>query len=208
MDQLTSLIDHKLVVDALPEHTSSNREYLYASNGVFVRAVRPGLVAIVPVHWYDRAIPGLGAIAPIVQLTPRLPEFLLLQAWQRCYAACTESKELLCHFVYENSSWQLVVPDQVQGKTTCHPPDQPDSSYYSATIDLHSHQRYLAYFSDTDNADEVGFRLYIVLGQLHLPTPQIFTRVGIFGHYWIIPTAWVAEGADHFIDVAFENAPC
>ena len=40
-----------------------------------------------------------------------------------------------------------------------------------------------AYFSDTDNRDETGFRIYGVMGEI-FSNPQIRMRVGIYGHFY------------------------
>ena len=40
-----------------------------------------------------------------------------------------------------------------------------------AVIDLHSHGRMSAFFSSTDDADEQGFRLYVVIGNVDTDRP-------------------------------------
>jgi hypothetical protein len=48
------------------------------------------------------------------------------------------------------------------------------------------------FFSQTDNRDEQGFRLYAVIGRVKTK-PQLCVRVGVYGDYWSIPAATVFE---------------
>mgnify|MGYP000858271742 CR=1 FL=1 len=49
-----------------------------------------------------------------------------------------------------------------------------------------------AKFSGTDDADEVGFRLYAVIGRLP-DKSEIRLRVGVYGQFWEVPASWVME---------------
>jgi len=53
----------------------------------------------------------------------------------------------------------------------------------STVMDIHSHGSMGAYFSDTDDRDEQGLRLSMVVGRLNTPTPEISIRVGIYGYF-------------------------
>ena len=58
-------------------------------------------------------------------------------------------------------------------------------------IEVHSHHNMAAFFSGTDDREErAGFRIYSVIGNL-ARKPTILTRVGIYGHFWQIPSSWV-----------------
>jgi hypothetical protein len=47
-------------------------------------------------------------------------------------------------------------------------------------------------FSETDDKDESGFRLYGVIGNLH-QAPKIRLRVGCYGYFWEIPASWALK---------------
>ncbi|NJR76659.1 MAG: hypothetical protein HC773_30130 [Scytonema sp. CRU_2_7] len=47
---LEGIIGYKIVTSSsLPTHTSSGLEYLYAGNGIFARAIRPGIEVLMPI---------------------------------------------------------------------------------------------------------------------------------------------------------------
>ena len=60
-----------------------------------------------------------------------------------------------------------------------------------ALIEGHSHHEMRAYFSPTDDHDELihgGFKVYFVIGRIH-EKPQILTRVCVHGYSWEVPAA-------------------
>lgn len=59
-------------------------------------------------------------------------------------------------------------------------------------IEVHSHHTMAPFFSATDDRDEIGFKIYAVIGRLDT-RPAILCRVGIYGHYQEIPASWVFE---------------
>lgn len=50
-------------------------------------------------------------------------------------------------------------------------------------MDIHSHHIMSPVFSAVDNRDELGTRLYAVVGNINLPIPKINVRAGVGGHY-------------------------
>lgn len=171
-------------------------EYVYGSNGTFVRAKRQGLEAIAPVSYYKAK--GLQAISASVQMSyPPVPVFLVEQMFAASRLACdTDNRpvEIVFHLYFENGNWHLAIPDQEQTATSCKPLDNSvnNSTYGKAIIEIHSHHGMRAYFSDTDNRDETGFRLYGVLGEI-FSNPQIRMRVGIYGHFYETSTTGILE---------------
>lgn len=174
---------------------NSMYEYVYASNGTFVRAKRQGLIAIAPVSYYKTK--GLRAVSASIQMTyPPVPNTLVERMLEASCIACNaEGKpvEIVFHLYFENGNWQLAIPDQEQTATSCKPLDNSqNSSYGKALIEVHSHHGMKAFFSETDNRDEIGFRIYGVLGEI-FSNPQIRTRVGIYGHFHEIPATGILE---------------
>ncbi|MFN6478224.1 hypothetical protein [Nostoc sp. DedQUE07] len=54
---LESIIGYKLVTtSSLPTHTSSGLEYLYAGNGIFARAIHPGIEVLMPIYLCSQTI--------------------------------------------------------------------------------------------------------------------------------------------------------
>jgi hypothetical protein len=193
------LIQHIIATNlSLPEIApTSMYEYVYGSNGTFVRAKRQGLEAIAPVSYYKAK--GLRAISASVQMTyPAVPLFLVEQMLEASRIACDANNhpvEIVFHLYFENGNWQLAIPDQEQTATSCKPLDNSaNSSYSRAIID----------FSDTDNRDETGFRIYGVMGEI-FSNPQIRMRVGIYGHFYETATTGILELPAQLTDCLVED---
>ena len=174
-------VSHKVIKEpTLPEHTSHLYEYLFAANGVFIRANHPNLEVLIPVIVYEQHIRGLAAVTPYVKLVPgKISVDILLKMLQASRDA--SSNEILFHLNY-NNQWQLETPLQTQTPSSCKPlNDDRNSTFANALIDTHSHASMPAFFSPTDDEDETGFRMYTVLGRVNTDTPEICTRVGLTG---------------------------
>lgn len=164
-------------------------EYILAGNGVFVRARRPGLEALIPVAAAD--IRGLVSLKPFVKLTNgSIGSDIVgsILAWMREAAP----QELLAWVGCEGTGYSACSPEQVTSESRCKPVNPFDLQGQNAILDIHSHGNHRPFFSTTDNADEKnGFRLYAVVGGF--PTPFVSMRVGIYGHFWNFPAADVME---------------
>ena len=203
------LIQHIIAINqSLPEiATTSMYEYVYGSNGTFVRAKRQGLTAIAPVSYYKAK--GLKAISASVQMPyPVVPVTLVEQTLEASRIACDTNNrpvEIVFHLYFENGNWQLAIPEQEQTASSCKPLDNSaNSTYGKAIIEIHSHHGMRAYFSETDNRDETGFRIYGVLGEI-FSNPQIRMRVGIYGHFYETATTGILELPAQLTDCLAED---
>ncbi|MDX2241539.1 MAG: Mov34/MPN/PAD-1 family protein [Leptolyngbyaceae cyanobacterium bins.302] len=202
----TELIGYRFVQALpLPTYTSSRLEYLVGSNGIFARAVRPGLEVLLPVA-HTQSLKGLATLTPFVTVTPKVPEALLIEMWRRSCQACADPAhplEILFHLLWVEREWQLIVPEQEQSAAHCCPlHTDSTSSATQAVIEVHSHHQMPAYFSSTDDADEChGFRIYGVFGKVRSVRPEMQFRVGLFGHFWQIPATSIFElSGDSFVE--------
>lgn len=50
-------------------------------------------------------------------------------------------------------------------------------------MDIHSHGAMRAFFSGTDNRDEQGIRLFMVLGKMDTDEPEYLMRLGVYGYF-------------------------
>jgi PRTRC genetic system protein A len=200
-------VEYKIVKlgDNLPFHSSSMFEYLIGSNGIFVRAVRLGLEVIIPVEIFTASIRGLELIEPLVRLTPgRIPQQILIQMWKEsCIAALAEPPlEITFHLHQVQGQWRLVIPEQTQSSAKCRAIEYGlDSSYINATVEVHSHNRMAAFFSGADDADEGGFRIFVVLGRVTESSAEIICRVGVYRQFWHVPADWIFELPSFIVDV-------
>lgn len=183
------LVQH-LVVNtdgSLPEIPNCLYAYIMAGNGVFVYARRPSLEVLIPVSTCK--IVGLPELTPQVNIAQRVSAFLLsdvIYVSQQVFPS-----EALFWFNWVGE-WSIHIPEQQTTNTSVVPCDRHDEAGTSALIDLHSHASFSPFFSPTDDKDEIGFRIYAVIGNIdHTPTMSV--RVGVYSHYFNIPASTVFE---------------
>ena len=177
--------------EVLPPFGDYLCEYITAAGGIFVRARRPGLEALLPVcQNYGADIRGLAQVEPYVRLDGGLISGEVIgQAleWMRQSAPL----ELLTWIGWE-MGYSAFRPAQSATTSRCRPMDPCNPLGQNALMDFHSHGLHEPMFSTVDNRDEKnGFRLFAVAGGF--PSPSILVRVGIYGHFWNIPPEWVME---------------
>jgi PRTRC genetic system protein A len=156
-------------------------QYVMAGNGVFLRAENRFVSAIVPVaHCQIRGLPPLGR--QIKLKVPRLPEQLLtamVNGAGGMRASTDQLQEALYHVHHTGRAACVLKPRQKASSSHV-------ASYSGGEpgiiLDLHSHGSMPAFWSATDNADEVGFRFYAVIGRLD-KKPEIRLRLGVYGYF-------------------------
>lgn len=188
---MTQFVQYKTALHStLPPMSASALEYWLSRNGVFIRAQRQGIKACFPIA--NCQIAGLAAIEPYFQMEyPRVPmeitKLMLLLSEE------AEENEILFHLSFQTGHWHLEVPAQIGTPTSVTPLiSSLDSSYERALIEVHSHANMSSEFSETDNREETGFRIFAVLGKLK-SQPSINARIGIYSHFYSIPACWVFE---------------
>ncbi len=162
--------------------------YIFAGNGVFCYARRPGLEALAPVGRGGMVVRGLAEVQPFVILERLVPLLILQKILLEAGAAFP--LEMLFTLHLEENGWRLLIPQQVQTPGSCVPVARSGEEVTGALIELHSHGAHAPYFSPMDDRDEQGFRVFSVIGALG-EKPSIRTRVGVFGIYWEIPSRWI-----------------
>jgi len=189
---------HHLIVNAdgsLPEISDCLYAYIMAGNGVFIYARRPGLEALIPVSLCEVA--GLPKLTPQVHIEKRVPAGLVEDALR--FSKAVLPNEALFWFNW-TEQWFIHIPDQQSTNASTVPFDRHDQAGTSALIDLHSHARFSSFFSHTDDRDEVGFRIYAVIGSVD-KVPTISVRVGVYSHYFNLPAETVFELPEGIQDI-------
>jgi len=201
LDNLVTYHIHKR--HPLPANDALAYQYVLAGNGIFVRAETRFLSALVPAATCTvRGLPLLRSHFRL--LVPRIPAFLLntiLADARRVRRPDNGLNEVLYQFHYHGQRVQVRKP-----------PQQPNAATVLATgtgemsvlCDLHSHGNMSAFFSQTDNADEQGIRLYAVTGRLDT-YPEIRLRVGVYGYWLPLPVTAVFTGSGPFKDLYLEE---
>lgn len=149
-------------------------DYIMAMNGVFVRARGPLLAATVLIS--EAHVRGLLPLWEKVDLTNgKIPRYIYDLALSTLIAnPCTER--------YVSVTWD--------GRYHLNFPSQEGSGggvtyerLPSTLLDIHSHGTLNAFFSATDNKDEQGLGLYMVVGELDMLWPKVELRVGVYGYF-------------------------
>ena len=200
---MSDMILHKTVTGPLGPIEAQMMEYLWAGNGLFVRAKRKGLEAIVPIVYCPTQ--GLAEVIPYVKMDyPRLPvemvdEMFGISMGER--NAEDGPLEIMFRVWWNEAAgeWRLETPEQERSMAFCRPlSEEPPNTI----IEIHSHHAMDAWFSPQDNLDERGFRLYGVMGEFD-KEPVIRMRLGIFGHYMDVRPADILKlpnGLSEWVD--------
>jgi len=164
-------------------------EYVIAGNGVFVRARRDEMEAMIPVSRGE--IRGLQQVQPYVRLAagkvPLALSCATLNEFQKDMPL-----ESLVWIGLEAGRWKVVKPRQIQSEAAVRPENPYDPQGAAAFLDVHSHNHMEPFFSTDDDRDENGFRLYAVFGLLD-SAPCAAVRVGIYGYFWHLDAGSVFE---------------
>lgn len=86
----------------------------------------------------------------------------------------------------QQERYSIRVPMQTVGQASISvviPPDETiDEDRYIHVADIHSHNSMPAFFSKTDDRDELATRVYMVVGRLH-EYPEICARISVGGRF-------------------------
>lgn len=156
-------------------------DYILASNGLFLRCESPLLRAVLPL---DELInPGV----PVKGLAPMVPCWSLVHG-QIPYHLYTIAENIFLTDPYRESYFAVVWdgrgyhikrPEQKRREASV-----PYGVLPNTVLDIHSHGAMAAFFSRTDDHDEQGFRLSLVLGELDTGEPSYEMRLCCYGNYW------------------------
>lgn len=136
--------------------------------------------------------------------TPALPPvpfhlFAQIIAFFRHFMRDGYEAEALVHVYWDKTErgYKIVVPMQNVSKahiSVIVPPDETlDEVRYIHVADIHSHNSMPAFFSQIDDRDELATRVYIVVGRLDKPVPDIRARISNGGRFLPIDTGLVME---------------
>lgn len=163
-------------------------DYLLAKQGI-VKRVENNLVSV---DWLIVSMPsglelnGLGLktylLQPLLLKVPRIPGCLLEEVLRD--ARNNINLEYMYFFKFDPHTGQWLVLRPEQSRTAVSVRYDVEDSDPWICADCHSHNQMRAFFSDTDDNDELGGRFYIVMGRVETNTPQLGVRLGMYGH-WI-----------------------
>lgn len=196
MNPFNDLIHHHVYRGGeLPPLATHAYDYILAGNGLFKRARDWRITALVPVA--SLRVVGLPDLSPVLQVRPgRIPDRLLRTVLGDARRHARAGREQLYQFHANGQRISLTRPAQhATGAKIAYRLDEQRG----LLCDLHSHHTMPAYFSPTDNRDELGFCFYAVIGNV-LERPEILLRLGIHGDLVYVPATALFTGLGPFVD--------
>jgi PRTRC genetic system protein A len=149
-------------------------DYILAGNGLFVKAQNPLLEATVLIA--PAEVRGLWPLREEVRLSRgKIPRYLHGLAVS---VLCADRLQERYVAVTWDDGYHLEVPPQ-EGRAA-------GVSYErlpGTVVDIHSHTTMTAFFSTTDNQDEQGMGLFMVVGRLDTLIPEVLLRIGLYGYF-------------------------
>lgn len=186
------LVGHLIALCGEPARAGQSYDYVTAAGGVYVRASRPEFEVVTRLARCE--VRGVAALDErFLFRLPRVEEVIVDAMLEEAAEEGRRGLEVLFHLCFEEGAWSLWTPAQEQSDVRCRATDDGDgSTHQRAVIEVHSHHSMPARFSPMDDADETGFRLYAVVGNI-FERPEIRLRVGVYGHMREIPVREVFE---------------
>ena len=171
--------------------------YLWGRSGIFKRGVNQDLDLMIRIGDAPR-LPGLAELAPHARyrcepgpIPVTILDQILLHA--RCVGRC-EQQYLV---TWRGDRFEVLLPPQ-EGSAGSVAYTVP--SGVPVLLDLHSHHEMPAFFSSTDDRDDLGLSVSAVIGALHTDRPQIIARANIYGHRQRIPLSAICAGPGLFTE--------
>lgn len=185
--------------------------WVVAANGIFKRGVSATLDVLIAVERRRIPIPGLIALLPHVrwQVWPgRLPGRLLvplLHDAQRASGGTTVLRpiEKQYFFVWRDDTVKVVAPRAQLGTAAHLEYAVPEKG--AVLCDIHSHHEMPAYFSATDDRDDVGLSVSVVVGRI-FTTPEIMCRLNVYGHRLCVPAPTLFDSLGTLRDAGGHDA--
>lgn len=185
---------YHVLTDSAPPPLDTSRIYQYVigREGVFLLAGCAGLEVLMPIS-APSTLPGLAKVSPSIKWKyPLVSDKLVQDLFDLARATRDIDGHMLERLFYLTweGGWHIHEPEQVQFATSVRATTWTEADEM-AIIEGHSHHDMRAYFSSTDNQDELihgGFKVYFVLGRVHAQ-PQIRTRVCVHGYSWEVPAS-------------------
>ena len=186
---MTSLVDYLVVRDDPPDPSGLAYDYMLGGDGLYVATRNQYLEVRIPVA--RAAVRGLPPLYPSFSLrNGRLPQALWGVIVAASCAWARAEREVLFSVVHDEIlGYQVVQPRQATGPTAVRYRPIEDG-----VLEIHSHHRFAARFSPTDDADEQALRIYGVLGRLGSDRPELALRAGAYGYFLPVPWEAVFDG--------------
>ena len=150
-------------------------DYILAHNGLFLEAENPLIKARIRV--------GAAEVRGLLELTERVelvnglvPSYMLALALRQMREDI--DRELYLAVTWPGERYAMETPYQEKSATRVSYQPVPNT-----VLDFHSHGRMTAHFSHTDDQDDQGFRISVVIGKLDQSVAEMSMRLGMYGYH-------------------------
>ena len=171
------LVNHR---DGLTGVQGIGYDYVLGSGGVYVQSESAILTARILVAPYT--VRGLAPVTAKLELAHGPIPARLFEVGLRWFQDDPRTERFFA-VRWDGRAYRLVVPEQEGTASSLKYTPPP-----GVLAEFHSHGSSRAFFSKTDDGDELGFRIYGVVGRLDDPEPEMSLRVGVYGHF--APADW------------------
>lgn len=204
---LGSLLRHHIATPAEPLlPATAGITWAWASNGIWKRGVSAELDLLIRVGSAPAA-PGLAALLPHARFAAwrgRVGSALLAPLLESARRAGTASAggvlrpiEKQYFIVARGPRLHLIAPAAQEGTPGRVRYQMPAGE--RILVDIHSHHEMPPFFSATDDADDVGLSVSVVIGRI-FTRPAIRCRLNVYGHRQEVPAALIFDGLGPFAD--------
>lgn len=194
---IPQLVERKFLFASRQPITAPLYEIVIARNGVFKRARRREMQAVIELSAFAVKIPELAAGEASVELIENIPARIFAEILSHAQnetdaANFTENLYAVCrNNETDNYFWKEVSRSRSFGSTIAR---DDDPAYKAAVLEIHTHPPGCREFSNQDDCDESGkFRLFGILVDIHSDNPAMRLRVGIYDSFWEIPIEFITD---------------
>lgn len=207
---VAALVGHHIATPAQPLPAGDAPiVWIVAQNGTFKRGCSPDLELVIQADSIPSRVPGLAALLPSVRwsvLPPRpLGDLLghLLDDARRAVSddVIARPVEKQYFIVWRSNTARLIAPTAQQGTVSRLRYEMPQGE--PVLCDIHSHHEMQAYFSGTDDRDDLGLSVSVVIGRIY-SRPELLCRLNVYGHRQVVPASMVFGHLGPFHD-AYER---
>ena len=165
-------------------------EYIIASNGVFVRAENDFFKVCFQIS--NCEIRNLFECKEYFVMKNKMPKTIFEQIEQEIEKGDT-TKEKFLQIVYENGKYSIYTPKQKGDAGSVVYLSNKDT----VVLEFHTHPQMDAFFSDIDDRDEQGFKLYGVYSVINGKCSDYIIRLSVYGYYLNISRFWISKGDNY-----------
>ncbi len=194
---IPQLVERKFLFASDQPITAPLYEIVIARNGVFKRARRREMTAVVELSRFAVEIPELAIGEARVELARKIPANIFAEILAHARSSTdaanfTENLYAVCRDAFNGSYfWKEISSNRSFGSTIAR---DDDAAYQNALLEIHTHPPGCREFSSQDDRDESGkFRLFGILVDVHSQTPAMRLRVGLYDSFWEIPLETITD---------------